>query len=150
MTESMNASLTQPVTDLIIEDAVFSINPSKSPGGDGFTGKFYHDNWPTIKQDVCNAVKTFFQGDHMLRSINHTLISLIPKSDIVEDMKHLRPISLCTVLYKIISKILSKRLRRIIGNIIDDLQSAFTKDRLISDNILIAHELMHYLKNSNG
>lgn len=78
---------------------------------------------------------------------NETVIALIQKVENVEKVTELRPISLCNVLYKVVSKVLSRRLRDVLPEIITPFQSAFVPDRLISDNILVAYELTHYLLN---
>jgi hypothetical protein len=72
---------------------------------------------------------------------------LILKVDKPEKVTDLRPISLCNVVYKVVSKVLSRRLREVLPEIITPNQSAFVPGRLISNNILIAYELTHYLLN---
>ncbi len=62
-------------------------------------------------------------------------------------MKDLRPISLCNVIYNIISKILTRRLQPFMDKLISSKQNAFIKGRLILDNILVCHQAKHYLKN---
>ena len=86
----------------------------------------------------------------MLKSFNHTQISLIPKIKNASSMGQVRPISLCTVFYKIISKILMHRLQRFMNRLINANQIALIKGRLISDNMLVAHECMHFLKNKRN
>ena len=96
--------------------------------------------------DVSNAVLSCLNFGTFLKSINHTFITLIPKVSNPENVSNFRPINLCNVLYKIISKVIANRLKPLLNSIILEAQSAFTADRLIIDNILIAFESLHYMK----
>jgi hypothetical protein len=81
--------------------------------------------------------------------VNDTAIVLIPKKDEPELLKDFRPISLCNVIYKVVSKCLVNRLRPILHELIGPMQSDFVPGRLIRDNTLIAFECLHAMKNGN-
>ena len=72
-----------------------------------------------------------------------THICLIPNVKSPQKVTEFRPISLCNVVYRLISKILANRLKRVLDVVIDELQSAFVPGRLITDNVLVAFETMH-------
>ena len=95
-------------------------------------------------------MKSFFQSGKMLRQINHTVITLIPKCENPTSTNHYRPISLCSTIYKIISKILTNRLKPVLQKLVHPLQGAFVANRAIQDNILIAHEIFHSFKSRKG
>ena len=100
--------------------------------------------------NITTAILEFFSNGKLLKSVNHTWITLLPKVKQVESMKQIRPIGLCSVLYKIISKILTDRLSKILPKIISPTQNGFINGRSITDNILISHEIMHFLSESHN
>lgn len=65
-----------------------------------------------MKYDVIAAVKDFFENNRLYKAFNCTLVTLIPKTRDAKVMKDLRPISCCSTVYKIISKIMTKRLAK--------------------------------------
>ncbi|KAK4268485.1 hypothetical protein QN277_025138 [Acacia crassicarpa] len=146
ITAEMNASLMTPVSKEEIKKAAFSLGGSKAPGPDGFSGTFYHSAWPEIGDSVYLLVQEFFAGNVSLNAINETNVTLIPKVDRPEHVSHFRPIGLCNFSYKIISKLMANRMRPLLDACISQNQSAFIPGRCIQDNIIIAHEVYHYLR----
>ncbi|OAP05085.1 hypothetical protein AXX17_AT3G15320 [Arabidopsis thaliana] len=131
-------------------EAVFSINPDKAPGPDGFSAGFYQSFWDIIGLDVSLDSKRFFESSFLPRQLNETHICLIPKITSPRRVADYRPIALCTVHYKIIAKVLTKRLQPLLAKLISPNQSAFVPNRAISDNVLITHEILHYLRTSDA
>lgn len=78
--ESHQIALTAPVMDDEIKNALWAVPGSKSLGSDGFTSKFYKDAWGIVGLDICLAVKDFFMTGKILRQINATTLTLLPKS----------------------------------------------------------------------
>jgi len=150
VTAQDNIELTRPVTDNEIYQALFDMDPHKAPGPDGFDASFYQDHWDLIKDQICFAIKDFFNSGRLLKEVNHTFIALVPKVENPETTAHFRPISLCNTLYKIIAKVLVNRMRPILQRLIHPCQSAFVPNRAIHDNILIAHEIMNKFRHYKG
>ncbi|GJY90171.1 zf-CCHC domain-containing protein [Tanacetum coccineum] len=125
-----------------IKGALFSIRDNKSSGPDGYTSRFFKAAWSVVGHDVCDGVKEFFVSGRILGELNSTLISLVPKVSSPAKITDYRPISCCNVVYKTISKVITNRIKLVLGDLVDLNQSAFIPNRLISDNILLAQEFM--------
>lgn len=138
VTPGMAQVLEAPYTMEEIKLALDEMHPCKSPGPDGFPALFYKRYWDLVGVRVCNMVLEFLSNGYMPDMLNYTYVVLIPKKKNPENMKDLRPISLCNVAYKLISKVLANRFKKILPSIIGDYQSAFVPGWLITDNVLVA------------
>ncbi|KAH1056048.1 hypothetical protein J1N35_034113 [Gossypium stocksii] len=129
-----------------IKVAMFEMGPTKAPGEDGLPALFYQKCRHIIGDDVMNFCLQILNEEKEFKQVNSTHIVLIPKVVNQANMKQFRPISLCNVIYKIMAKVITNRLRGVIEKCIDVAQSAFVPERLISDNVLLAYEILHTLK----
>lgn len=150
LTDIQKQELISPVTEKEIKDALFSIDDNTAPGIDGYGSKFFKTYWEIVKKDVCEAVWEFYNSGKMLTAINCTLVTLIPKIPTAAKVSEYRPISCCTTVYKIISKVMTKRLSKVIASIIDMSQAAFIPGKHIQDHILLAYDLLKGYNNKYG
>ncbi|XP_050277977.1 uncharacterized protein LOC126719473 [Quercus robur] len=150
ITDEMNDQLSLEFQNWEVQQAIKQMAPFKAQGPDSMPPLFYQHYWDLIGEDVSQSVLTFLNSASLPEHLNHTFITLIPKKKNLEHASEFRPISLCNVLYKIFSKVLANRLKRILPKIITEHQSAFTKSRLIFDNILVAFESLHSMQKHNG
>jgi hypothetical protein len=120
-----------------------SMRSNASPGPNGLNAAFYKSTWPWIGPDILNLVTKFYTEAFMHPEINQTFLVLIPKKLQPAIPQDYRPISLCNVAYKIISKTLADRLKPHLPHNIHHSQMAFIQNRHICTNIIIAHEIIH-------
>ena len=143
--------LIQDVSEDEIKEALFRMDDNKAPGVDGFNALFFKRTWDIIKQDLIYAIQEFFNNNILFHPFNCTSLTLIPKSTNAKKVEDYRPIACCTVVYKIISRILAGRIHNVIAKVIDTAQSGFIPGRHMSDNILLAAELIKgYSRNNNS
>ncbi|KAJ6874155.1 hypothetical protein NC651_032856 [Populus alba x Populus x berolinensis] len=80
-----------------IKRVLFSMDDNKAPGPDGYTSAFFKKSWSIVGEDLCSAVKDFFASREILKQINHSTITLVPKSANGNTAADYRPISCCNV-----------------------------------------------------
>jgi hypothetical protein len=117
-----------------------------TPGPDGLNAAFYKATWNWSKHDVHHLVTDFYTNSTLPADLNRTFITLIPKKPNPVIPQDFRPISLCNVIYKIISKSLADRIKPHLPDYISQSQSAFIAGRHISSNVILTQEIIHSFK----
>lgn len=132
-----------------IQEAFFSLPRNKSCGPDGFSAEFFIGCWSIIGPEVIDAVAEFFYSGKMLKQWNATTLVPIPKVTNASKASEFRLISCLNILYKVISKLLAKRLQQVLTKVIPSSQSAFIPGRLLGENVLLAIEIVHGYNRKN-
>ncbi|XP_071705038.1 uncharacterized protein [Rutidosis leptorrhynchoides] len=138
--------LESPFQEAEIWEAIKECDASRAPGPDVFNLGFFKKLFWLIKDDLKKAVDWFWSKESISKGCNASFITLIPKKKLPMNLGDYRPISLIESYYKIIAKMLSKRLQKVIHKVINVEQSAFLKGRFILDGILVANELVDEVK----
>ena len=145
---NMNEALLNPILLPELEKIVFNMKKGKAPGPDGFPIEFFQEFWEIIKYDLLDVVQESYRNKQMLKSLNSTFLALIPKKEGADRLDHFRPIALCNVVYKIITKLIAERLKPFLGSLISAEQGGFVDGRQILDGVVIATEVVHSMANS--
>lgn len=93
ITEAHRSILRAPYIVEEVQKALMSIPGDKSPGPDGFGSHFYRDAWSIVQANVVEVVLDTLQVRRMLKELNTTIITLIPKTKCPKNVSNFRPIS---------------------------------------------------------
>ena len=122
---------------------------AKSPGTDGFPAEFYKFFWPELGTEMVSSFNHAFRSGTLSICQRRGIISLIPKKNKDKTLlDNLRPISLLNVDYKILTKILAKRLEKVLPTIINPDQTGYVKGRFIGENIRLIQDIMFFTEHS--
>ncbi|GMJ11562.1 hypothetical protein HRI_004825400 [Hibiscus trionum] len=127
-------------------EAILSMESSRAPGPDGFNIGFYKKFWGVLKGEIMNFFENFYNGLGWDAEVNYAFIALIPKCTSPENINDFRPISLVSSIYKILAKVLSRRFKGVLQDIISDTQFAFVAGRQILDCSFLANEAVDYIQ----
>lgn len=134
----MNDALLCPMM-FELEEVVFHMEKGKALSPDGFPIEFFQEFWEIIKYDILDVVWESYQNKQMLKSMNSTFLALIPKEG-ANSLDQFRPIALCNVVYKIITKLIVERFKPLLSTLISKEQGGFVNGRHILDGVVIAME----------
>ncbi|GMI99700.1 hypothetical protein HRI_003639300 [Hibiscus trionum] len=120
--------------------------PLKAPGPDGLHAEFFQKNWRIVGNDVCRAILHVFQGGILEPSFSRAMLILVPKLDVPQTIADFRPIGLCSVIYKLLTKIIVRRLKSVMPRLIHPTQTGFISGRSINDNVILNQEIIHSMR----
>ncbi|GBG74652.1 hypothetical protein CBR_g19060 [Chara braunii] len=130
--------LDRPLTLQELQEAVKSMARGKTPGDDGLPMEFYEATWDQIGPILLKLFNNVLEGGRLTEDMCRGTITLIYKKGDKQNVRNWRPISLLNVSYKILAKALSRRLAKILPDLVRADQGAFVKGRSIAENILVA------------
>ena len=146
LTDGENRLLVAPFSLIEIEEVVRENDGGKSPGSDGYNFAFVKEFWYLIKNEVRIMFDQFHANEVLPKSMLAFFVTLIPKVSSPLELKDFRPISLLGSLYKLLAKVLARRLAGIMNSIISSSQSTFLKGRHLVDGGLVVNELVDFAK----
>lgn len=129
-----------------VKDEVWGCDGNKSLGLDDFNFNFIKSCWGVLKDDILGFFNEFHISAVMPKAFTASFLALIPKKDHPQGLKDFRPICLIESIYKILAKVLAKRLKKVLGGIISNFQSAFLPGRQILDGVLVFNEIVDLAK----
>lgn len=142
--------LNNPVTEKEVLQALKSLGDLKAPDPDGYGAKFFKSSWNIVREDMMEIVKLFFEKGELDSRINTTLITLIPKHSQATNLRDFRPISCCSTVYNILSKVMACRISKVLSSVISKNQVAFIPGQKIQDHVLLAYEIITCYNRKGG
>jgi len=140
-----NFNLNRPVMEEEVNELLKEMQNGKAPSPDGFNVDFFEVSWIIVKQDILQVVEDSRLKRTILKALNTSFISLIRKQDISQTPNKYRPIALCNLVYNIISKVISNRLKPSLPVLVSREQFGYVEGTQILDNIIQAQEVVHSL-----
>jgi hypothetical protein len=138
------------VTEEECTNALKDFNNNKTPGTDGLPAEFYRFFWPDICHDLLASYNFAFQHGMLSISQRRGIISLIPKKSKDKTiLENLRPFSILNVDYKILTKVIAKRIEKVLPTLINPDQTGYFKGRYIDENVRLIYDLIHYTDKLN-
>ena len=142
--------LARPFSHCEVYAALKEMQPFKAPGPDGFQPVFYQRFWPLVQPSVSQLVSDVLAGRTFPDGLNDAFLVLIPKVEAPSRPNQFRPIGLCNIVYKLVTKVIVNRIKPILSTLIAPTQCSFVPKRQITDNVIIVQEMLHSMRYKKG
>ena len=151
VTTEQNENLTKTIIKTEIKEAIFQMENNKSPGIDGIPFEFYKEFLTHIENDLLQLYQNILRNEkETTKTMKQAIITLIPKKGDLQKLQYWRPISLLCADYKILTKILANRLKKILPQIISEEQNCFIPHRTIFNNLFLTRDAIRLAKEKNA
>ena len=128
-----------------ISKALQNMKNGKTPGIDGFPVEFFKVFWNKLKDFVLRAYNWSYKMGNMTITLRQCVISCIPKGNKSRTLlKNWRPISLLSVVYKILSSTIANRIKTVLDSLVSKTQTGFVAGRFIGENTRLIYDILHY------
>lgn len=142
VSEDSNVDLEASLSAQELQGALQSMQSGKAPGIDGLPVEFYKAFWPVIGPDLLDVLRDSLRRGRLPLSGRRAVLTLLPKKGDLQDIRNWRPVSLLCTDYKLLSKVLATRLRKVMEQVVHVDQTYCVPSRLISDNISLIRDVL--------
>lgn len=143
-------TLTRPFSACEVQAALKDMKPYKAPGPDGLQPLFFQRFWNIVKSNVVRLVQEVLEGKEFPSGLNNAFLVLIPKVDVPQRAHQFRPIGLCNIVYKLVTKVIVNRIKPVLPSLTSPTQCSFVPKRQITNNVIIVQVMLHSMRNKQG
>ncbi|XP_063765417.1 transposon TX1 uncharacterized 149 kDa protein [Eleginops maclovinus] len=140
--EGDSADLEAELSAQELQEALQSMQSGKAPGIDGLPADFYKVFWPVMGDDLLDVLRDSLSKGRLPLSCRRAVLTLLPKKGDLQELGNWRPVSLLCTDYKLLSKVLATRLRRVMEHVIHVDQTYCVPSRLITDNVTLIRDVL--------
>jgi hypothetical protein len=148
--EEENHALMEEVSEDELKEVLHNFQKDKIPGPNDWTIEFFLGFYDLIGKDILKLVEETRVRGHLHPPLNSNFIALIPKVDDPSSLNDFRPISLCNCIYKVVSKVIARRIKATLSEKISPEQFGFLEGRQIHEAIGVSQEVMHSLRSTKS